>query len=114
MYHAYASGFGKVEKKTGRSTVVISGVYDSGTQDEVKAAFDKLVSTTLAMFNLTFESANGVVEAEIINIVNGVLSVATVDQDFNYQRLGEINSAKGTFKIGDVVKVKKQPLELVV
>lgn len=113
IYQAYASGFGRVEKKTGGGSVIVSGVFDSGSQDEVVSAFNNLVMTTLATFNLTFESKNGVVEAEIVNIINGVLSVATVDQDFNYQRLGEIKPQKGHFRIGDVVKVKRNPLELV-
>lgn len=114
MYHAYAAGFGKVEKKTGDSTVVVSGIYDTGSQDEIKTAFDNLVGTTLAAFNLTFESANGVVDVEIINIINGVLSVATVDEHFNYRRLGEIKAGGKRFVVGDMVKVKKQTLELVV
>lgn len=59
------------------------------------------------------ECARNVAEAEVINISNQLITLATVDDHFNYSRLGEVKLTGQNIRIGDVVKVGLNPLRLV-
>ncbi len=59
------------------------------------------------------ECARNITEAEVINISNQLITLATVDDHFNYSRLGEVKLTGQNIRIGDVVKVGLNPLRLV-
>lgn len=110
IYARYQMSFGRFEVKRGKNVQTFFASMECDNLCDMIEQTKWLVKRTRDEFQK--ERALSEIEAEVIQIDNDRMTLATVDASFNYKPIGTIRMGKDV-RIGDVVKVTLDPLRLV-